>query len=141
MTIELKLFTVEEANQLGTELRPELDRLRGWKRAFDELERRIEVMELAVSHAAPGNPDAVELEQLKRRRETLEQRIGRGIRAVHARGCVLKDLNRGLIDFYSLHGDRLIFLCWQLSEPEVSHWHSLEGGFSGRQPIERSETE
>ena len=141
MAIELKLYTVEEANQVVAAVRPELERLRGWKRAFDELERRVAVMELAVSHAAPGNPDAVELEELKRRRETLENRIGRGIRGVHTHGCVLKDLNRGLVDFYSLHGDRLIFLCWQLGEPEVAHWHSLEGGFAGRQPIERSETE
>lgn len=141
MSVELTLYTVDEANRIATEIRPELERLREWKRAFDELETRAGVLELAVAHAAPGNPDAVELERVKPRRDALQERIGRAIRAVHARGVVIKDLDRGLVDFYSLHGDRLIFLCWQLSEAEVGHWHSLEAGFAGRQPIQRSEAE
>jgi hypothetical protein len=51
---------------------------------------------------------------------------------------MVKDLDRGLVDFYSLMGDRLVFLCWQVTEPEVSHWHSLEDGFSGRQQIKEA---
>ena len=47
-------------------------------------------------------------------------------------------LDRGLVDFYSLMGDRLVFLCWQVSEPEVSHWHTLEDGFAGRQQIKEA---
>ncbi len=123
------------------EIRPELERLRELKHEFDGVETRTAVLEMAAAGAAADNPDAIEFEHLKLRKQTLGERIGRGIRAVHARGCVLKDLDRGLVDFYSLHGDRLIFLCWQLGEPEVTHWHSLESGFTGRQPIQRTETE
>lgn len=141
MSIEVTLFTVEEANRLAVEIRPELERLVELKREFDGVETRAAVFEMASAGAAPENPDHIEFEHLKLRKQTLGERIGRGIRAVHARGCVLKDLDRGLVDFYSLHGDRLIFLCWQLSETEVSHWHSLEAGFTGRQPIQPSETE
>ena len=141
MSIEVILFTVEEANRLAVELRPELERLGEMKREFDGVETRAEVFELAAAGAAADNPDRIELDHLKLRRQTLGERIGRSIRAVQARGVILKDLDRGLVDFYSLNGDRLIFLCWQLGEPEVAHWHSLEGGFSGRQPIQPSETE
>ena len=42
-------------------------------------------------------------------------------------------------DALALLGDRLIFLCWHLGETEVTHWHSIEGGFSERQPLDRSE--
>jgi len=58
---------------------------------------------------------------------------------VHRRGVLVKDLERGLVDFYALSGDRLIFLCWHLGEAEVSHWHTLEGGFSTRQPLNHTE--
>jgi hypothetical protein len=61
------------------------------------------------------------------------------VRAIHERGALVKDLERGLLDFYALSGDRLIFLCWQLDEPEISHWHTLEGGFSSRQPLNRTQ--
>jgi hypothetical protein len=51
-------------------------------------------------------------------------------------GAHLKDLDTGLIDFYSRRGKELIFLCWKEGEDEIGHWHSLEGGFQGRQSLD-----
>ena len=42
----------------------------------------------------------------------------------------------GLVDFYSLREDRPIFLCWRLGEDRITHWHEVDSGFSGRQPID-----
>jgi hypothetical protein len=47
----------------------------------------------------------------------------------------LKDLDTGLVDFYSLRGSEIVFLCWKEGEAEIKHWHSLKGGFSTRKPI------
>jgi len=51
-------------------------------------------------------------------------------------GCVFKGFDAGLVDFYSLREDRLVFLCWRLGEARITHWHELDAGFSGRQPID-----
>ena len=48
---------------------------------------------------------------------------------------VVRDLERGLIDFPSLLGGEEIYLCWLLDEPSVGHWHPTESGFGGRQPL------
>ena len=48
---------------------------------------------------------------------------------------VVRDLERGLIDFPSLLGGEEIYLCWLLDEPAVGHWHAPESGFGGRQPL------
>jgi len=48
---------------------------------------------------------------------------------------VVRDLERGLIDFPSLLGGEEIYLCWLLDEPSVGHWHATESGFGGRQPL------
>jgi hypothetical protein len=48
---------------------------------------------------------------------------------------VVRDLERGLIDFPSLLGGEEIYLCWLLDEPEVGHWHAPESGFGGRHPL------
>ena len=48
---------------------------------------------------------------------------------------VVRDLERGLIDFPSLLGGEEIYLCWLLDEPSVCHWHAPESGFGGRQPL------
>src|SRR5882672_7816190 len=111
--MRLTLYSVDEANRVAAELRPELERLGRIKHEFDQIQVRIEVLSMAVSGATKGNPDAVELQGLNERRARLAHEISLGVEAVNRRGCVLKDLDRGLVDFYTLSGDRLIFLCWQ----------------------------
>jgi len=133
------LFSVEDANRAVAELRPELERLAVMKREFDQLGSRAEVLSLALSGAAADNPDAAELRSVTERRDALAERILKGIEKVQSRGCLVKDVARGLLDFYALSGDRLIFLCWQLGERAVEHWHTLEGGFAGRQPLDSAE--
>jgi hypothetical protein len=50
-------------------------------------------------------------------------------------GCVLKDPDKGLIDFLSLRNGREIYLCWFLGEERINFWHYLDTGFAGRQPL------
>lgn len=139
--MRITLHTVEEANRLLAEIRPLLERLRGQKREFDRLETRIEVLAVATAGAAPENTDAVELRTCQDKRRRLGEAIGRAVTALHEKGVLVKDLDVGLCDFYSLAGDRLVFLCWKLGEPEVAHWHTLEGGFAGRRPLKNAELE
>ena len=123
------------------ELRPEVERLVRSKRELDRLDRRIDVLQLAAAGASAENPDTRELARAVKRRNQLVEGLKQGIQEIQTQGPVVKDLERGLLDFYSLAGDQLIFLCWQLGESEVSHWHTLEGGFASRQPLHRSERE
>jgi hypothetical protein len=55
---------------------------------------------------------------------------------VNALGCLVKDVEQGLVDFYSMLDGEAVFLCWQFGEPGVTHWHPVDEGFAGRQPIE-----
>ena len=48
---------------------------------------------------------------------------------------VVRDLERGLVDFPSLREGDEIYLCWLLDEPAVGHWHAVEAGFAGRRPL------
>ncbi|HKQ59213.1 MAG TPA: DUF2203 domain-containing protein [Candidatus Eisenbacteria bacterium] len=137
--MKLQLFTVEEANRLLVEIRPRFERLVEAKREFDRIRTRMDVLGLATSGAGQDNPDVVELRRHQERYNALAEMISNGVSAVHRRGCLIKDLDTGLLDFYALNGDRLVFLCWKLGESEVAHWHRLDAGFSDRQPISHSE--
>lgn len=139
--MRITLFTVDEANRLLDRIRPELERLRGRKREFDRLETRIGVLRVATAGAAPDNADAIELGELSEKRRRLGEAIGRSLAGLGESGVLVKDLDQGLVDFYALAGDRLVFLCWQLGEAEVGHWHSLEEGFVGRRPLKNAELE
>ena len=52
-------------------------------------------------------------------------------------GAMLKDLESGLVDFYGERAGEVILLCWRLGEePRIQCWHTLDGGFAGRQPVD-----
>jgi hypothetical protein len=139
--MKLVIFSLEEANRLLDEIRPRMERLVRAKREFDAIQTHLEVLGLATAGASNTNPDVRERERLHNRHVELAGFITEGVQAIHRRGCLVKDLERGLVDFYALAGDQLVFLCWQLGEAEVSHWHTLEGGFATRRPVDRSELE
>jgi hypothetical protein len=48
---------------------------------------------------------------------------------------LVRDVERGIVDFPSLKDGREVYLCWHVGEPEIAHWHELESGFAGRRPI------
>ena len=58
-----------------------------------------------------------------------------GLQAFEKLEIVVRDLDRGLIDFPTLRDGEEVYLCWLLDEPEVAHWHAIEAGFPGRRPL------
>jgi hypothetical protein len=120
-------FTREEANSLLPQLKPLLRQLRDAKDQLTDEEAHE-----ALSEAAGGNGGGEEGRQVgvavlevRRLLETLEES-----------GIVLRDIDRGLVDFPALMDDREILLCWELGEDEVSFWHDLASGYRGRQPLD-----
>lgn len=61
--------------------------------------------------------------------------IERLARKIRSHGCIIKDLNNGLVDFLSTREGREIYLCWQFGESRVAHYHELHSGFQGRQRL------
>lgn len=61
--------------------------------------------------------------------------IRRLLREFHRRGILLKDVDRGLVDFPTLRGDREILFCWEMGESDIEHWHELHTGFKGREKL------
>jgi hypothetical protein len=136
MAVTLTLFSPEEANALLPFLEQRLSLLFAKKRDLDQAQKELELMRLfQQTGATSANPDLALLETRERRASELGEELAEAVSAVHAKGCVVKDLEQGLVDFYSLKGDRIVFLCWQRGERRVSHWHSLSGGFASRKLI------
>src|SRR3989441_13332505 len=50
-------------------------------------------------------------------------------------GCEFKGFDEGLVDFHGRLDEREILWCWKFGEDRITHWHELEAGFAGRQPL------
>jgi hypothetical protein len=120
-------FTREEANALLPQLTAMLDRLCEAKDDLTDTEAHE-----ALSESAPGNGGGEEGKQVgvaflevRRLLETIEQS-----------GIVLRDIDRGLVDFPAVLDGLEVYLCWELGEDEVGYWHDLETGYGGREPLD-----
>lgn len=67
------------------------------------------------------------------------ERLEKEIQVLEDLGCVLKDMNIGLIDFPAVRLGTRVWLCWKLGEESVSFWHALHEGYAGRKQVEEKE--
>src|SRR3954464_4030727 len=117
----VQLFTVEEANQALPQVRSLLAGLRGAKKDIVNLQARVDIEEMTGG----GDKVAQMLEGMESRVEAFHA----AMKELAALGGELKDLDKGLFDFYSLRGNQVVYLCWQEGEESITHWHGLEEGF------------
>ena len=79
------------------------------------------------------NPDQVARRKLERM--SLVHSIEECVNEIQRRGCLVKDLDMGLLDFPALLDGVEVYLCWRLGETKIEWWHSTQDGYSGRRRI------
>jgi len=119
-------FTREEADTMVSTLAPLLEQLREAKNSLTDAEAHR-----ALTDASEGNGGGTEGRQVG---EAFLQVRGL-LSAVQEMGVVVKDIDRGLVDFPAVMDGREVYLCWQLGEESVGYWHELDAGFPGRQSL------
>jgi hypothetical protein len=122
---EDRVYTVAEANAMLPELRDRLVRIRA---ARQELLRTASLVKERVAADGGGASGGREYWGAQ---ATLKEEIERLAR----QNVVLRDPETGLVDFPGEREGRRVWLCWQLGEDEVGHWHELDVGFVGRKPL------
>jgi hypothetical protein len=61
--------------------------------------------------------------------------IARAVAELQAVEVILRDIDRGLIDFPALRDGQEVYLCWLVDEAEIGFWHEPDAGFAGRRPL------
>jgi hypothetical protein len=128
------LFSLDEANGLIPKLELIMERM---QRRGIELREAIEALA-----RAGGEPMAnIEVSDLLERRPELRELVDELEHLIHeieTCGGQFKGLELGLVDFPSEIDGQIGLLCWQYGEKEITHWHPLDTGFDGRQPLPKA---
>lgn len=127
-------FTPEEANALLEQVRPLAELLVAHRRTFTVAAARRARLASRISGNG-GDFDPQEPRELEAQMEREAAEVAQAVEELQALGVVVKDLDRGLVDFPALRGGEEVLLCWQVGEDEVGFWHGLEEGFAGRKPL------
>ncbi len=128
-----RIFNVREANATLPLVRRVVGELLAAHPRWKELVARYELL------CAPRRAEQGESEEILALREAASReavRINDCLVELEAIGCVFKGFEAGLVDFYALREDRLVFLCWHHGEDHIGHWHEVDAGFDGRQPLD-----
>ena len=134
--IRNKIFSVEEANRLIPYLEQALDTLAQSGREVAALQREVSVLAAIESSGATSkNLDVRDLREKEARCARMLEEFRGALHDLASRGCILRDLDLGLVDFYTMARDRIVCLCWRAGERSVEHWHATDEGFSGRRPL------
>jgi hypothetical protein len=130
-------FTHAEAQRLlpevGRLLREALDA----KAEFQEAEKSIQELSERVMLMGGVTIDRDRALTARSRRDAANAMLKGAVEAVQEKGCVVKDLDIGLVDFPTLFKGVEVYLCWKLGEPKIEFWHGVDEGFRGRKPIDK----
>ena len=132
-----KRFTLAEAQSLI----PSVDRLLRQavelKSGYMTAERRMDAFQERIVLMGGMVLDRAKVQQTRDRRDEAAASLRCAIEQVQELGCLIKDLDIGLVDFpTSFHG-REVYLCWKLGEPSIAFWHGVDEGFAGRKAIDQ----
>jgi hypothetical protein len=130
-------FTLAEAQSLIPQVDPLLREAVSLKSEYQEAEQ---VMQTIAQRVALMGGLLVNREQVidaKHRQDEAGAKLKETIEQVQEFGCVVKDLDMGLIDFPTLLRGEEVCLCWKLGETQIAYWHSTEEGFRGRKAIDQ----
>jgi hypothetical protein len=135
-----KFFTVEEANALIGFLENSLERIRRNRQRYLWLLEEVAILKLIVECGADeANSDSVELEDKTQELKAVEAEIDKARASVRDAGCILKDEEKGLVDFFSIQGNTVVYLSWKRGEDSVKFWRSIRDADSNvRRPLEGS---
>jgi len=122
-----KYFTVEEANALIPELNDWVPRL---QELYSLMHKGFPDIQKARSKAeySGGSVHGTDYLNVALKANQISKNLEK-------RGCVIKGIEMGLVDFPSIREGKEVYLCWKIPEQEIRFWHDLDTGFSGRQPI------
>lgn len=133
-----KYFNRNEAQELLVVIAPELEQARRRKQTLDQLEQEMAQAAARIMILGGSIPAHEELTKKKAEGLRLTAQLKEAIDRIQATGCVVKDMDEGLVDFPSLVDGQEVYLCWKLGEERIAYWHGLEEGFAGRKPLDES---
>ncbi len=132
----MKTFTLDEAQSLLPVLEALLKRAIEGKQSAEEVESSLSEISRRIYFAGGMYVDLGKVAKLRAEMEAHLQRVRESVAEIDSIGVQVKDLESGLLDFPCRLDDQVVLLCWRMGETSIEHWHTVDEGFQGRQPVD-----
>ncbi len=129
-----RVFTVAEANAMLPLVRAITRDLVSMSREVIDRHERVEHLK-AGREITAGDPYDEELAQIEDELAKDRKRLHEFVEELRQLGVEPKSGVEGIVDFPAMVDGELAYLCWRLGESEILYWHTIDHGFSARQPL------
>jgi hypothetical protein len=126
VTQHARHYTLEQANSALGWVEERIERLRAARAQLSDEDARE-----ALGEAAPQNGGGAPGRVVSEAFLELQRALGE----LQAMEVVLRDLERGLVDFPAMRDGQEVYLCWETGEASIEFWHELDAGYGGRRPL------
>ena len=133
---EFKLFSLPEAERVRAQIEPILIEAIEARRKFGELDEQLNAVAERIQRSGGLLVPFEKVGRLRLERNRLEESIREALERIHSTGCIVKDLEVGLLDFPARMNGEEVYLCWRLGEDRIRFYHRQDEGFAGRKPID-----
>jgi len=132
----MKTFTLDEAQSLLPVLESLLKRAIDGKQAAEEAETQLSELSRRIFLSGGMRVNLPDVARQRAEMESHLERVRESIAEIDSIGVQVKDLEAGLLDFPFRLDEEIVLLCWRMGESAIEHWHTIESGFQGRQPVD-----
>jgi len=133
---ESKLFSLTEAERLRVQLEPILIEAMEARRKMAEPEKKLAALAEKIQISGGMQVPYEKAARWRAIRTKFESSVRDALDRIQSTGCVVKDLDVGLLDFPARIDNQDVYLCWKLGEDRIRFYHSQAEGFAGRKPID-----
>jgi hypothetical protein len=132
----MRTFTLEEAQSLLPVLESLLKRAIEGRRSAQTAEANLNEVAQRIYFAGGMKVNTAEVARQRAEMDSQLKLVRESIAEIDTIGVQVKDLEAGLLDFPCRVDDEVVLLCWRMGESAIEHWHTMESGFQGRQPVD-----
>ena len=129
-------FYLSEAESLLPQVSALIQEAVSLKTECQEAEGKIEALSQKVMLYGGIIVDRERAQKVRNRRDETLEKLKETVGRIQETGCLVKDLDKGLVDFPTLFRGEEVYLCWKMDEPAIEFWHRIEDGFAGRKQID-----
>ncbi len=131
-----RLFSLTEAEQTRRELEPFLIEAIDTRKKLGDLEQELQAVSTRILMMGGVLVPYAKLAQKRMEHQSLAEIMKSNLERILATGCIIKDLDVGLLDFPSVINNEEVYLCWKLGEDRIRYYHRQDEGYSGRKPLD-----
>jgi hypothetical protein len=133
---EPRLFTLTEAERARQELEPFLLEAMDCRKKLAGLETDLSAVSTRITMMGGVIVPYEKLATLRVEHTQLAETMRSALTHILETGCIIKDLDTGLLDFPSRINNEDVYLCWRLGEDRIRFYHRQDEGFAGRKPLD-----